>query len=58
MMKQYIRRNRTHSVAFRTSEDVWDYLKGIADQEGCTVSSVVNAIIASEMNRKESEAHE
>lgn len=57
MMKQYIRRNRTHSVAFRTSEDVWDYLKGIADQEGCTVSSVVNAIIASEMNRKD-DSHE
>lgn len=57
MMKQYLRRNRTHTVAFKTTEDVWEYLKNIAEKEGCTVSSVVNAIIASEIHR-EDDGHE
>lgn len=56
--KKYLRSRRTHPVAFRVPEPVWEYLKGIAEKEGCTVSSVMNAIIEAEMDREESEAHE
>lgn len=56
--KKYLRNRRTHPVAFRVPEPVWEYLKGIADKEGCTVSSVMNAIIETEMEREESVVRE